>query len=255
MEERSLLPVYVTRSQKIERVKQMYMEGKNVKEIAKEVHLSFTDVKKATNEAAEAIEKTQRESLMDRQSFSRKRLSGDSQAFALFSKSKTPVEVAIKLNLNAQEVERMYLDYWQLRRLHKLSQLYSKHRGELLLAFRLLELVREHTIKEGEILNLLKYSKELPHLEDTVEEQHQEIYDLKRIKSELEKEICPLLERVHQLKNYELEMTMLKVERNDKDLSDLKHEYEHQVSKANERAALLQKVSKAMQDGTFRLTT
>jgi predicted nucleic acid-binding Zn-ribbon protein len=254
MDDQSPMPVCVTRAQKVRRVKQLYKEGRNVKEIAKEVHLSFTNIKKITNEVAEEIEKMQSESAADGRSLSRGKSSIDSQAFTLFSKGKTPVDVAIGLKLDAQEVERMYADFLLLSRLYKLRNLYSKYKKELLLAFRLVNLVKEHGIEEKNIVDLLKYSHELPQLDDAVQKLEEEIYDLRRIKSEVEKELLPLLEKTQQLKKYELEMTILKAERCDKDLHDLKSECENEVSKANQRYALREKMLDAMRNGTFKLS-
>jgi hypothetical protein len=49
----------------------------------------------------------------------------DTKAFKLFSRGKTPVEVAIKLNAGADETGRLYREYWKLRRLYKLISAYK----------------------------------------------------------------------------------------------------------------------------------
>jgi hypothetical protein len=40
--------------------------------------------------------------------------SKESQAFKLFSEGKSPVEVAIRLDLDAGRVRAIYYDYWEL---------------------------------------------------------------------------------------------------------------------------------------------
>jgi DNA-directed RNA polymerase specialized sigma subunit len=47
-----------------------------------------------------------------------------SKAYKLFSEGKTPVEVAIILNLTEPEVTRLYREYLKLKRLHKLYCVY-----------------------------------------------------------------------------------------------------------------------------------
>ena len=47
------------------------------------------------------------------------------KAYELFSKEK-PVEVAIVLNLREPEVNRMYREYWKLKRLYDLDSLYEE---------------------------------------------------------------------------------------------------------------------------------
>jgi hypothetical protein len=48
------------------------------------------------------------------------------KAYELFSKGKTPVEVAIALNLREPEVSIMYREYWKLKRQYKLNLIYEE---------------------------------------------------------------------------------------------------------------------------------
>ena len=52
-----------------------------------------------------------------------------SKAYKLFSEGKTPVQVAITLNLGQPEVSKLYLEYWKLKRLHKLYSAYTELSG------------------------------------------------------------------------------------------------------------------------------
>jgi hypothetical protein len=49
-------------------------------------------------------------------------------ALRLFSEGKTPVEVAITLDLPADEVQAIYRDFWELRHMHKLTEKYEQIR-------------------------------------------------------------------------------------------------------------------------------
>jgi hypothetical protein len=53
-------------------------------------------------------------------------LSKDTQAFALFSEGKKPIEVAIKLDLGADVIDRLYQQFWRLEGLHQLSMAYKE---------------------------------------------------------------------------------------------------------------------------------
>ena len=48
------------------------------------------------------------------------------QAYKLFSGGKKPVEVAIQLNLSEKEATRYYTEYWRLKRLYSLYQIYQE---------------------------------------------------------------------------------------------------------------------------------
>jgi hypothetical protein len=47
-------------------------------------------------------------------------LSPSSQAYKLFSDRKTPLEVAIELNLRESEAIKFYKEFWKLKQLHNL---------------------------------------------------------------------------------------------------------------------------------------
>ena len=53
-------------------------------------------------------------------------LSKDTQAFALFSDGKKPIEVAIKLDLGADIVGKLYQQFWRLQGLYQLNQSIKK---------------------------------------------------------------------------------------------------------------------------------
>jgi orotate phosphoribosyltransferase-like protein len=82
----------LTRQEKAKLVIDLYNQGKTIREISKEVRMSFRDIgsilKKASGEKEEKQDKEQ--SL----------LSPSAQAYRLFSKGKTMIDVAITLNLS-----------------------------------------------------------------------------------------------------------------------------------------------------------
>jgi hypothetical protein len=58
-------------------------------------------------------------------------LSLSAQAYKLFSDRKTPLEVAIALNLGGSEVTKFYKEYWKLKNLHNLNMLYEETKGDI----------------------------------------------------------------------------------------------------------------------------
>src|ERR687888_1280106 len=100
-----------TREEKEARVIELYKQDKNIRDIAKEVHMSFGDI-------GSIIKKLNGEE--------NKNKSLESQAFQLFLDGKEPIEVAITLNLNANEVEGLYKEFWRLIGLHELNFAYEQ---------------------------------------------------------------------------------------------------------------------------------
>jgi hypothetical protein len=48
------------------------------------------------------------------------------QVYKLFSDKKTPLEVAIALNLGESEATKLYKEYWKLKQLYNLSMIYEE---------------------------------------------------------------------------------------------------------------------------------
>ena len=48
------------------------------------------------------------------------------QAYKLFSEGKRPIEVAIELNLREGQVNKLYREFWKLKRVDKLYELYPR---------------------------------------------------------------------------------------------------------------------------------
>ncbi len=108
---------FENRKQKEEKVIEFYLEGKTVRDIAKIVHMSFSDI-------GEIIRKYKERK-------ARENLEGDlviseeTKAIELFSKGKTPIEVKVSLNIGTEEVEKYYKAYWKLIGLHQLYKYYE----------------------------------------------------------------------------------------------------------------------------------
>ena len=53
-------------------------------------------------------------------------LSLSTKAYKLFSDRKTPLEVAIALNLRESEATKFYREYWKLKQLYNLNMVYEE---------------------------------------------------------------------------------------------------------------------------------
>jgi hypothetical protein len=87
----------LTRQEREQLVIDLYNQGKTIRDIAKEVRMSFRDIGAILKKAFGDMEEKQ-----DNKESS----SPSNKAYRLFSKGKTPVQVAITLNLSEDETTR-----------------------------------------------------------------------------------------------------------------------------------------------------
>jgi hypothetical protein len=106
-----------------------YNQNKTYRQIAKEAKICPRDIKTILDKKTKEIELSQSTSI-------------SSQAFKLFLQDKTPIQVAITLNLKEPEVHELYKQYWSLQQLHDLYQIYEKIKdgiGSFVELYRLIE--------------------------------------------------------------------------------------------------------------------
>src|SRR5215204_7800864 len=138
----------LTRQEKERLVIELYNQGKTIRDIAKELRMSFRDIgsilKKASGEKEENQEKEQ--SL----------LSPSAQAYRLFSKGKTPIDVAIALNLSEVETTKFYQEYWNLKQMHELRMVYEEIGANIVHFLKLYRLSKDAYMNPRQIVNLLQ---------------------------------------------------------------------------------------------------
>src|SRR5215470_3409152 len=108
----------LTRQEKERLVIDLYDQGKNTRQIAQEVGISFRDIATIVRNA---VKQKERENS----------ISISSQAYAMFLEEKTPIQVAIKLNLQEAEVTRLYNEFLNLNGLHALCEIYHEINGNI----------------------------------------------------------------------------------------------------------------------------
>ena len=79
-----------------------------------------------------------------------------SRAFELYVQQKTPVEVAIALNLEADKAIQYYHDYFKLLGITEFTRVYLQIKDNSIQFVNLFNLVQKAKIEEGEVLELLK---------------------------------------------------------------------------------------------------
>src|SRR5918996_3940182 len=106
---RNLMSIGLTRKEKEKLVIDLYKRGLTYAQIAKEAHVSLRDIAPILNKTGEY-----------------QSLSNSSQAYKMFEEGSSPIQVAIALNLRANQVSEYYREWWNLNGLYQLNQMYEE---------------------------------------------------------------------------------------------------------------------------------
>jgi hypothetical protein len=171
----------LTRQERERLVLNLYNQGKTIREIAKEARMSFRDIGLILNKTSED-KKTQRSK--EQQEEVLLNLSLSAQAYKLFSDRKTPLEVAITLNLRESEATKFYKEYWKLKRLHNLNMVYEEIKDDIEYFLKLHKLSKAKGMGVKQVVNLIQItSNDLPAVEKRFKRLRNEISILQFQKS------------------------------------------------------------------------
>jgi hypothetical protein len=180
----------LSNAQREKLVVDLYNQGKNLRQIAKEARMSFRDITTILQKAAANVESEdgKKTEIVDK----------STQAYKLFAEGKKPIEVAIELGLERRETIRLYRDVWKLKRLYTLNYVYQQIGEELRIFLKLYKIVKGQGMLGNleavvSILNDAAYDipvlhKQLEHVKNEVETSRYEkqklsnrIVDLKKL--------------------------------------------------------------------------
>jgi alkylated DNA nucleotide flippase Atl1 len=152
-----------------------YNQGKTYREIAKMARISPRDIGVILNKAVEEKTKESKEEgikqqddnvKQNKQQEQQRQLSQSAQAYKLFSDRKTPLEVAIALNLKESEATKFYREYWKLNQQHNLNIVYEETKGDIEPFLKLYKLAKRKGIGVRHVVDILAIANnDLPALE------------------------------------------------------------------------------------------
>jgi hypothetical protein len=181
--------ISLNKHQKKALVIQLYEQGKTRRQIAEVAHMAFKDIadviKKHTGEDSYSVDKPGK--------------SKAARAFELFLQGKHSVEVAIELDMSADEVEELHVQYWRLRKLDELETLHHEAKYSLSLLLRLFRILKENRIiKDKEVYDIIELSSYgLPALRNRYEVLLNQVTALVNEKTALKTEILGLRNSIY----------------------------------------------------------
>ena len=168
----------------------MYVEGRTIREIAKEAHLAFRDISKIikTYDKKVRLEQTRKENSQSTQ----KKPSISSQAFKLFSEGKKLTDVAIELEIPARKVVKLSAQFLKLERMEDCYEFYQVFRYEIPQLLAISSFIRRNKINISNISNIMKEAQDVNNLQLYRSRIANEIERLKQIIKNRDYEIKPL---------------------------------------------------------------
>src|SRR5215211_2455369 len=147
----------LTRQEREQNVLDLYNQGKTIRDIAKEVRMSFRDIGAVLKKEEE---KERQKKQLDNKTTSTDRDSNQrglsAQAYGLFSLGKNPVQVAIDLNLKESQATKYCREYWKLKGLYKLNLIYEEIKDEITYFLKLHRLSKAAGMSTEHVVNLLQ---------------------------------------------------------------------------------------------------
>ena len=166
--------IILTRQEKERLVLDLYNQGKTYREISKEARISPRDIgvilNKVIEEKTEGLkeERQLQDNNVDAENNQEEQHSTlSTKAYKLFSDRKTPLEVAIELNLRESEATKLYKEYWNLKQLNDLNMVYEEIKGDIGYFLKLYKLAKAKGMRVQQVVDTLTIANnDLPSIEE-----------------------------------------------------------------------------------------
>jgi hypothetical protein len=174
-----------SREEREERVLDLHFnQNKNYRQIAKEMKMSLRDIGEIVNRAKQEKERQEHKSL-------------SVQAYDKFSKGKTPLQVAIDLNIGQAQATQYHWEYLKLVGLRDITKLYIEFKGDVSYFVNLCKAAKSANIGVPEVIKLINVTNnDLPEAEHRYERLVGVINAMEYNKANLDRELQYLNDRV-----------------------------------------------------------
>jgi hypothetical protein len=147
----------LTREEKERLVLDLYNQRTPIRNIAREAGMSFRDI-------GRIIDKKEKEK--ETIEVQVQQITQSTQAYKLFSDGKSPIQVAIALNLRQPQVTEFYTEHWKLNGLYMLDQIYGEIKDDIGYFVNLYELAKAAGMNVQHVNRLLEIANnDLPAVE------------------------------------------------------------------------------------------
>jgi hypothetical protein len=174
--------ILLNKFEKEKRVIELHLEGKTIRDIAKEIHMGFKDIGriiKTYEKQQPALKEKPKSDSLNIQ----KKSSKSSQAFKLFREGKKLTEVAIDLEIPAKKVVKLYCQFLRLERMYEAYEFYKDYEYDIPRLLTINNFIKNNHVNIHNITDILKEAKNILNLEVRISILKYEIAELKQIKN------------------------------------------------------------------------
>ena len=174
-----------SREEREERVLDLHFnQNKNYRQIAQEMKMSLRDIGEIVNRAKQEKERQEHKSM-------------PVQAYDKFFKGKTPLQVAIDLNIGQAQATQYHWEYLKLVGLDDITKIYLEFKGDISYFVNLCKAAKSANIGVPEVIKLLNIANnDLPEAEHRYERLIGVINAMESNKANLDRELQYLNDRV-----------------------------------------------------------
>ena len=175
--------ILLNKFEKEKKVIELHLEGKTIRDIAKEIHMGFKDI----GRIIKIYEKQQAAALKEKpegdSSNINKKPPISTQAFKLFHEGKKLTDVAIELELTARKAVKLWSNYLKLIRMYECYEFYRDNEYDIPRLLSICNFIKNNHVNIHNITDILKEAKNILNLRVQLSIINYEIAELKQIKN------------------------------------------------------------------------
>jgi hypothetical protein len=163
-----------------------FNQGKTIREVCRIIGKSSHDITPVTKEHRIRLAKNyalgdgEESEVVQRE---QDRVIPNVKAYNLFDEGKSPLEVTAELNLPGPQVQQFYLEYLNMRRMHKVVIIYQEIQDSIGYFLKLFRLGKREDLTPEQIMKLVQMSESIHKLQDKLQDLESEVSDISRRKS------------------------------------------------------------------------
>ena len=158
-----------------------FNQGKTIREVSRIMGKSSHDITPVTKE--HRIQLAQNYTLAkgkqsDVVQHEQDRVISNVKAYKLFDKGKNPLEVSAQLNLPGPQVQQFYVEYWKLKHMHQLFNVYQEIQNTIGYFLKLVRLGKKEGLTPEQIIIFIQMADKIHDLKEKFQHLQSEVVDI-----------------------------------------------------------------------------
>src|SRR5215207_1399209 len=176
-----------------------FNQGKTIREVCRIMSKSNHDITPVTKE--HRIRLAQNYAPVngeqnDNSQYEHDRVIPNVKAYKLFDEGKSPLGITAELNLPGPQVQQFYIEYLNLRKMHKLVTIYQENKDSIEYFLKLFRLGKKEGLTPEQIVNLTKMADNIHKLQEKLQQLQSEVLDIMMRKSVGKEELKDLQKEI-----------------------------------------------------------